>query len=118
MADATAHAHAVARELMRNCESRTGHWRVQVCDDYLQPRYECLFADVDHTLEAYDESFRVSYRRVARTTAGLNDALQAIDVSMQDLRQTMRLLSAATNRFSQVFSTSVPGNGPAGFPQA
>ena len=48
-AGARAHAHAVARELMRNRESRTGHWRMQVCDDYLEPRYECLFADIDQT---------------------------------------------------------------------
>lgn len=42
------HACAVARELMRNREDRTGHWRIQVCDDYLQPRYEFLFADLDN----------------------------------------------------------------------
>jgi hypothetical protein len=52
--EAQRHAHAVARELMRNRESKTGHWRIQVCDDYLQPRYECLFADVDNTLERFD----------------------------------------------------------------
>ena len=101
IADARAHAHAVARELMRNRETRTAHWRVEVCDDYLQPCYDCLFADIDHQLDAHDEDFRGSYRRVARTTAGLSDALRNIDVTMQDLLQTMRLLDAATARFSQ-----------------
>ena len=35
--DAAAQAHActVAREIMRNREIKTGLWRVQVCDDYL-----------------------------------------------------------------------------------
>jgi hypothetical protein len=101
IADARAHAHAVARELMRNRENRTAHWRVEVCDDYLQPCYECLFADVDQRLDAYDEEFRDSFRRVARTTAGLKDALRSIDIAMQDLQQTMRLLDAATTRFTQ-----------------
>jgi hypothetical protein len=50
LADARTHAHGVAREVMRNREGKTGHWRVQVCDDYLEPRYECLFADIDQRL--------------------------------------------------------------------
>ena len=45
--EARAHARAVAGELMRNQEGDIGHWRVQVCDDYLRPCYECLFAEVD-----------------------------------------------------------------------
>lgn len=44
---AQAHALAVARELMRNREAETGHWRIQVCDEYLQQRYEYLFADIE-----------------------------------------------------------------------
>jgi hypothetical protein len=43
------YAEAVARELMRNRETDTAHWRIQVCDDHLQPRYEYLFADLDRT---------------------------------------------------------------------
>ena len=101
IADARLHAHAVVREMMRNREGKTAHWRVQVCDDYLQPRYECLFADMDNRLEAYGEDLRSSIVRVARTTAALNDGMQAIDVTLSDLRQTMRLLDAATTRFSQ-----------------
>ena len=101
IADARAHAHAVARELMRNREARTGHWRVQVCDDYLEPRYECLFADIDQRLEAYGEDLRGSIVRVARTTAAMNDAIGNIGCAMSDLRQTMRLLDMATARFTQ-----------------
>jgi hypothetical protein len=80
------HAHAVARELMRNRETRTAHWRVEVCDDYLQPRFEYLFADVDNTLERFDDEFRVSVKRVARTTAAIGDSLRQIDTAMTDLR--------------------------------
>ena len=101
IADARAHAHAVARELMRNRERSTGHWRVQVCDDYLQPRYECLFADADQRLQAYDEDLRGSIVRIARTTAALSDAIGNIDCAMSNLRQTMQLLDAATARFSR-----------------
>ena len=98
--DARAHAHAVAGELMRNRESSTGHWRVQVCDDYLEPCYECLFADVDPRLQAYGNVLRGSMIQVARTTAALNDAVQNVDSTMSELRQTMRLLDAATAEFS------------------
>ena len=100
IANARAHAHTVARELMRNRETRTGHWRIQVCDDYLQPRYECLFAEVDQRLQAFGDTMRGSVIRVARTTAALNDAMQDIDDTMSDLRQTMRLLDAATPGYS------------------
>jgi hypothetical protein len=100
IANARAHAHTVACELMRNRESRTGHWRIQVCDDYLQPRYECLFAEVDQRLQAFGDIMRGSMIRVARTTAALNDAMQDIDETMSDLRQTMRLLDAATPGYS------------------
>ena len=80
------HAHAVARELMRNREARTAHWRVEVCDDYLQPRFEYLFADVDNTLERFDDEIRVSVKRVAQTTAAIGDSLRNIDTAMTDLR--------------------------------
>jgi hypothetical protein len=98
--DARAHAHAVAGELMRNREGSTGHWRLQVCDDYLEPCYECLFADVDQRLQAYGDVLRGSMIQVARTTAALNDAVQSIDSTMSELRKTMRLLDAATAEFS------------------
>ena len=86
-ASARTHAQTVARELMRNRETRTGHWRIQVCDDYLQPRYECLFADIDDTLDRFDSDSRASAKAVARTTAAIGDSLRQIDTAMADLRQ-------------------------------
>ena len=86
---AQAHAHAVAHELMRNREIKTGHWRIEVCDDYLQPCYECLFADLDHTLERFDSDLRGALTRVARTRAAMGDALRGIDAGMADLKQML-----------------------------
>jgi hypothetical protein len=86
---ARAHAHAVASELMRSRETRTAHWRIQVCDDYLALRYECLFADIDPTLEGYDEDLRRSVTAAARTKALVSDALEQINAGMLDLRQTL-----------------------------
>jgi len=95
---AQAHAHAVAQELMRNRESKTSHWRLQVCDDYLQPRYECLFADIDDTLEQYDSNLRATVRRVARTTAAMRDSISSIDAEMSNLRQLMSQIDATGSR--------------------
>src|SRR5207253_2397062 len=78
-AGARAHADAVARELMRNREARTSHWSVEVCDDYLRPCYECLFAEVDEKLEGFGAQVRVPVTAVARTTAAMNDALRNIE---------------------------------------
>lgn len=91
---ARAHAQAVARELMRNRESRTAHWRIQVCDDYLQPRCQFLFADIDHTLERFVEDFRVSVQSVARTAAAMNDYLREIDAAMTSLRQMINQIDS------------------------
>jgi hypothetical protein len=88
-AAAEAYARSVAHELMRNRENRTAHWSLQVCDDYLQPRYECLFADISHALERFDGDFRGSVKAVARTTAAIGDSLRQIDMTIADLRTTM-----------------------------
>jgi len=95
------HAEVVAGELMRNREFKTAHWRIQVCDDYLQPLHECLFAEVNQKLARYDEEMRGSVIRAARSAAAMNDAMQQIGHTMLDLRQTMRLLDTATSRFLQ-----------------
>jgi hypothetical protein len=95
------HAEIVAGELMRNREFKTAHWRIQVCDDYLLPLYECLFAEVNQKLARYDAEMRASVIRAARSAAAMNDAMQQIGHTMTDLRQTMQLLDTATARFSQ-----------------
>src|SRR3954462_2626644 len=72
------HAEVVAGELMRNREFKTAHWRIQVCDDYLQPLYECLFAETNPKLARYDEVLRGSVVRAARTAAKMNETMQQI----------------------------------------
>ncbi|MCA6119432.1 hypothetical protein J6524_31845 [Bradyrhizobium sp. WSM 1738] len=86
-AAARAHAHAVARELMRNRESSTAHWRIQVCDDYLQPRYDCLFVDVDRTPGRFDSDFRSVTKTTAPSAAALRESMCEIDAEMNNLRQ-------------------------------
>jgi len=95
------HAEVVAGELMRNREFATAHWRIQVCDDYLLPLHECLFAEINQKLASYGVETRGSIVRGAKSAAAMNDAMQQISLTMTDLRQTMMLLDAATARFSQ-----------------
>ena len=95
---ARAHARAVACELMRNREAATAHWRIQVCDDYLQPLHDCFFADVDQTLENFPADLRGSVIKVARTAAGMNDAYQDIGASMAEMRKTLGRLDDLISR--------------------
>jgi len=98
---ALAHARTVARELMRNREASTAHWRIQVCDDYLRPRHDCLFAEVDQTLEMFPADIREQVAKAARTAAAMNDALQNIDASFADLRSTLGRLDGIISPRSQ-----------------
>lgn len=100
-ADALAHARAVARELMRNREAKTAHWRIQVCDDYLQLRQECLFVDVDQRLEGLPADLQVSIAAVARTTANMSDAFRNIDATMADLRETLNRMDVVLSSISR-----------------
>lgn len=92
------HACAVARELMRNRETKTCHWRIQVCDDYLQPRYEYLFADLDSTFERFDSDLRGSMKALARTNAAIDDSLRRIDKAMTDLRKMIGQIDSIISR--------------------
>jgi hypothetical protein len=95
------HAQAVASDLMRNREFKTAHWRIQVCDDYLQPAHECLFAEVNPKLSGYEKPLRDSIVRAARTSGAISDAMQQIGHTMSDLRQTMRLMDTAIAQSSK-----------------
>jgi hypothetical protein len=83
------HAIAVARELMSHREHETRLWRVQVCDDYLQPLFEVLFADVDATLQGFPRDLRVSIKRVARTAGALNDAVAEAERTLRESKETL-----------------------------
>lgn len=89
--DAAAHAHAVvvARESMRNNESRTRTWRLQVCDSDRQPRFELLFASVDETIDLLPNEIGASVREVSGKFASLSDAIADVRMSLLQVRATL-----------------------------
>ena len=97
-AAACAHARVVAWELMRNREAKTSHWRIQVCDDYLQPRHEYLFADLDSRLEYFGTDVRDTVAAVARSAAARDDTVREIDASFAELRQTIDRIDSILSR--------------------
>lgn len=100
-AGALAHGIAVARELMRNREAKTRHWRIQICDDYLMPLHECLFADVDEMLEVFSEDLQHSIAAVARTPANMSDAFKEIEATMADIRGTLSRVDSLLLGFAE-----------------
>jgi hypothetical protein len=101
MADTTAarlHAVAVAQQLMQHREADTRGWRIQVCDDYLHPLFEVLFAEVDESFAGFPIHVQASIEDVVRTAASLNDAIYNMQTTLSDVRQTLgradRILAA------------------------
>lgn len=93
-AAARRHAVAVARDLMRHREPETRPWRIEVCDDYLQPLFEVPFAHVDETLaEGYPRDFRISIKRVARMSAAFNSAMIETRATLGDVQKTLARVS-------------------------
>jgi len=101
---ARAHAVAVGRELMRNREVDTRLWRLQICDDYLRPRCEVLFAEIDQTIARLPADLRSSIQSVCRTAGALNDAIVDVRTTLGDVMSTL----ARADRFL----TPPPGNRP------
>ena len=93
-------AIAVARELMRNREPEARSWRLEVCDDYLVPTFEILFAEVDETIDHLLPPYRESIERVCRQSASLVDAFEEVRQSLLEVRETFArmddILSATT----------------------
>jgi len=86
---ARAEANAIARELMRNREVSARSWRLEVCDDYLIPCFEILFAEVDETIAHLAPPYRNSVEVVARLSAALDDTLNHVRASLADVRATL-----------------------------
>jgi uncharacterized protein DUF6894 len=102
-AAARLHAAEVAQQLMRNREVSTRGWRIQVCNDYLQPVFELLFAEVDETLRRFPAHISANVEHVVRTVAAFNDAM----VSMQDTIKDVRATLARADRILR----QLPGHG-------
>ena len=70
LADAAAaksHAEATAREIMQSREFKTRFWRIEVCDDYLNPLFELYFSEADKTLGHLPAEWRNAVATVSRT---------------------------------------------------
>lgn len=93
------HATAVARELMRNADVVQRFARIQVCDDYLVPLFDVVFAEVDPTIDHLEPTYRKVLERVARSTASFHDVLIQTRTSLAKVRETFaqvdRLVAAA-----------------------
>jgi hypothetical protein len=83
------HAVAVARQLMHNRESDTRGWRIEVCDDYLTPLFDVLFAEVDVSLSHIPVHVQASIENVVRTATALNDAIARMKSTLLVVRQTL-----------------------------
>ena len=88
-AAARAHAVAVGRELMRNREVDTRLWRLQVCDDYLLPKFEVLFPEIDQAISRLPLDLRGSIEAVCRTAGALNDAIVNVHSTLVEVRSTL-----------------------------
>ena len=89
LAAAREHATAVARELMRNRELPARNWRLEVCDDYLVPCFEILFADVDETIAHLPAAYQESIKTAARFSASVCDAFFQVRNSFADVHKTL-----------------------------
>ena len=86
---ARAHAAGVARELMRNRGVKARAWRMEVCDEYLQPSFELLFASIDDTISHLPLEFRQSIEIACQNTASLNDTISSVRNSLLEVRETL-----------------------------
>jgi hypothetical protein len=88
-AAARLHAAEVARQLMRHREVNTRGWRIQVCNDYLQPLFELFFAEVDETLRKFPAHVTANIEHVVRTAAAFDDAMVTMQDTLKDVRATL-----------------------------
>ena len=84
------HAVAIAHDLMQSREIKTLSWRIAVCDDYLHPLFDVLFADVDETIpEHLPHDLGASIKRSARMVAAFNDAFNATKATISEVQETL-----------------------------
>jgi hypothetical protein len=88
-AAAHSHGNAVARELMRNRESKTRSWRLQVCDDDLQPVLELPFAQLDDSLSHLPPESRQAIQKVCHNMGLLSDSICNVRTTLEQIRATI-----------------------------
>jgi hypothetical protein len=83
------HATRVARELMKNTESRTRAWRINVCDGDGMTRFELLFASIDDSIAHLSPDLRSSVEDVCGKTASLSDTINQVQTTLLQVRGTL-----------------------------
>lgn len=86
---AEADARAIIRDLMRNRESRTRHWRIRVRRESGEPCFDILFASVDQMLDGLDETFRRSVEGFCGNMADLADSIRTLRYTLLQVNATM-----------------------------
>jgi hypothetical protein len=97
---ARAYAVSVARELMRNGSLRARSWRLEVCDEYLQPCFELLFASIDDSLSHLPLEYRNSIEHACRNTALLHDSIALVQKSLLEVSETLTAADQIMARIS------------------
>ena len=97
---ARAYAVSVARELMRNGSLRARSWRLEVCDEYLQPCFELLFASIDDSLSHLPLEYRHSIERACRNAALLHDSIAGVQKSLLQVAETLTTADQIMARIS------------------
>jgi len=83
---ARCHANETARELMRNRETKTRFWRLQVCDARRATLFELSFAELDDTLAELRPELRTSVRDVCAKSAVLSDVIGEVQQTLLQIR--------------------------------
>lgn|SRR5262249_28937087 len=96
---ANSHADTIARELMRNQETKTRAWRLEVCNEDLRPIFELSFAQVDGSLSHLPAESRQAIQNVCRSIGSLAD-------SINDVRTTLAQIEATIGRANELIEHS------------
>jgi hypothetical protein len=79
---------------MRHRETSLGSWRLEVCDDYLKPCFEILFAEVNDDIDHLPREYRETVESASRSTALLHDAIGRVYTSIEQVRATLASVDA------------------------
>lgn len=82
---ARAHATAVAEELMRNRETMTRAWQLEVRDEDLQPCFELLFGEMDKSFVHEGPYTRESVAELSRSTAKLFEVVDEVRTGLSEV---------------------------------
>jgi hypothetical protein len=88
-AEAREFGQKVALELMRQRETKTSFWRIEVCDAERRLIDEVLFASVDPLVAALLPAHRITVQQASVRTAALIDAILDTRNSYYELRATL-----------------------------